>query len=268
VAPAERDRDGRLRPAPAATPVAAVPAALPLAAGIPSADGSPADGCAAAGGTASGGPAGRVTARRVRRAGLPAWLLLSPADPDVPAPPPDPIGPSADSLFSRSISSIRAFSPVRLPGAGSLNGPLRATRELFVRAGWSGSRRTGVPRYQARCHYLSLFSAPPVWPGRLRLSGRLRGAGPVTARQRCRSPRTQLVSRDAGTRCAGLCGGSINAQRPLSQPRHHSRRRRLQGRHVTERNQNVFGSYGRCHVPNNHSKYRTSGRRVHSGTPI
>jgi len=28
---------------------------------------------------------------------------------------------------------------------------------------------------------------------------------------------------------------------------------------VAERNQDVIGPYGRCQVPNNHSKYRTSG---------
>ncbi len=37
---------------------------------------------------------------------------------------------------------------------------------------------------------------------------------------------------------------------------------------MAERNQDVFGSHGRCHVPNNHSKYRTSSRRFRSGSPI
>ena len=35
-----------------------------------------------------------------------------------------------------------------------------------------------------------------------------------------------------------------------------------------ERNQNVFGSHGRCHVPNNHSKYRTSRLPFRRGTPV
>jgi hypothetical protein len=67
---------------------------------------------------------------------------------------------------------------------------------------------------------------------------------------------------------AGFRSGSIIAQRPLSQPRHHGGRRWLQGRHVAERNQDVFGSHGRCQVPNNHSKYRTPGLLVRNGTPV
>jgi len=37
---------------------------------------------------------------------------------------------------------------------------------------------------------------------------------------------------------------------------------------MAERNQDVVGSYGRCHVPNNHSKYRTSGLLTRGGTLI
>ena len=70
------------------------------------------------------GPGVSGDARRPRSsdASLPAWPS------------------AADSLFCRSISSIRAISPVRLPGAAGLIGPLRATRELFVRAHWCGIR--------------------------------------------------------------------------------------------------------------------------------
>jgi hypothetical protein len=35
---------------------------------------------------------------------------------------------------------------------------------------------------------------------------------------------------------------------------------------VAERNQDVVGSHGRCHVPNNHSKYRTSCVLAYDGT--
>ena len=188
---------------------------------------------AGAGGSAVGGPAGLVTARRGRRSVPPPLLSLSvadpetpsgpdTADPDTPAEPPDPVAPSADSLFCRSISSIRAISPVRLPGAAGLSGPYRATRELFVRALWSGTRRAGVPRFQARCQYLSLFSVPPAWPGRLRHSASPRGHYPRQADPHRRFRQIRPVGRLAGTKSAGLRGGSINAQRPLSQPRHHS----------------------------------------------
>src|SRR5215472_5837843 len=146
-------------------------------------------------GAAVGGPAGLVTARRGRRSVPPPLLSLSVADPDTPAEPPDPVAPSADSLFCRSISSIRAISPVRLPGAVGLSGPVRATRELFVRALWSGTRRAGVPRFQARCQYLSLFSVPPAWPGRLRHCASLRGHYPRQADLRCRFRQIRLVSR-------------------------------------------------------------------------
>ena len=37
---------------------------------------------------------------------------------------------------------------------------------------------------------------------------------------------------------------------------------------MAERGQDVVGSYGRCHVPNNHSKYRTSGVPAFTGTPV
>ena len=37
---------------------------------------------------------------------------------------------------------------------------------------------------------------------------------------------------------------------------------------MAERGQDVVGSDGRCHVPNNHSKYRTSGVPVLTGTPV
>jgi hypothetical protein len=37
---------------------------------------------------------------------------------------------------------------------------------------------------------------------------------------------------------------------------------------LAERNQDVIGSDGRCHVPNNHSKYRTSGVPLLCGTPV
>ena len=140
------------------------------AAGAAEAAGSPAADGGAAGGAAAGGPAGRVTARRARRNKPCPWP---------PSCSPVPSGPFADSLFSRSISSIRAISPVRLPGAADLFGSLRATRELFVRAHWSGTRHAGVLRVQARCHYLSLCSVPPLWLGRFR-----RGACPSWAGRR------------------------------------------------------------------------------------
>jgi hypothetical protein len=37
---------------------------------------------------------------------------------------------------------------------------------------------------------------------------------------------------------------------------------------MAERGQDVVGSDGRCHVPNNHSKYRTSGVLACTGTPV
>jgi len=37
---------------------------------------------------------------------------------------------------------------------------------------------------------------------------------------------------------------------------------------LSKRGQDVIGSDGRCHLPNNHSKYRTSGTRACSGTPV
>jgi hypothetical protein len=37
---------------------------------------------------------------------------------------------------------------------------------------------------------------------------------------------------------------------------------------VAERNQDVVGSHGRCHVPNNHSKYRTSSVLASRGTLV
>ena len=37
---------------------------------------------------------------------------------------------------------------------------------------------------------------------------------------------------------------------------------------MAERNQDVVGSYGRCHVPNNHSKYRTSSVLARGGTLV
>jgi hypothetical protein len=37
---------------------------------------------------------------------------------------------------------------------------------------------------------------------------------------------------------------------------------------VAERNQDVVGSYGRCQVPNNHSKYRTSSPLVRVGALV
>ena len=226
---------------------------------------------AGAGGSAAGGPAGLVTARRARRSRPFPWVPLSAGWPGVSGGADDPVSdaslpawPSAaDSLFCRSISSIRAFSPVRLPGAAGLIGPLRAARELFVRAHWCGIHLAGVPRIQARCQYLSLVSVPPVRPGRLR-----RDRGPRRARRRWRFRLAGRVGRIIGTRRASLRGGSIDAQRPLSQSRHHCGRRWLKSRNVAERNQDVFGSHGRCHVPNNHSKYRTSGLLVRHGTLV
>jgi hypothetical protein len=190
----------------------AVETSGPVAAAAGSGEGGAAVGAAAAGGgSAAGGPAGLVTARRARRSRPRPELPFSAADPlpvvaagplaEAAWPLPDsaePAGPlvpadaSAGSLFCRSISSIRAISPVRLPGAADLIGPLRATRELFVRVHWSSTRHAGVPRIQARCQYLSLCSVPLVWPGRFR---RVSG----------------LTEAD---------GGSVNAQRPLSQSRH------------------------------------------------
>jgi hypothetical protein len=37
---------------------------------------------------------------------------------------------------------------------------------------------------------------------------------------------------------------------------------------MAKRNQNVLGSHGRCHVPNNHSKYCTPRLLVRGGTPV
>jgi hypothetical protein len=37
---------------------------------------------------------------------------------------------------------------------------------------------------------------------------------------------------------------------------------------VAERYQDVVGSHGRCHVPNNHSKYRTSGELTVGGALV
>jgi hypothetical protein len=37
---------------------------------------------------------------------------------------------------------------------------------------------------------------------------------------------------------------------------------------MAERSQDVIGSDDRCHLPNNHSKYRTSGVPVLTGTPV
>jgi hypothetical protein len=157
--------------------------------------GSPAAG--AAGGAAAGGPAGRVTARRARRSKPWPWP---------PSCSPAPPGPFADSLLSRSISSIRAISPVRLPGAADLIGSFRAARELSIRAHWSGSRRVGVPRVQARCQYLSLCSTPPLWLGCVR-----RGTCPSWAGRR----RSGLMAGQAGHRArlrrTSVCGGSITA---------------------------------------------------------
>jgi len=72
----------------------------------------------------------------------------------------------------------------------------------------------------------------------------------------------------ARLRRTSVCGGSITAERALSQARHHRWRRRLNSRQVAERNQDVVGSYGRCHVPNNHSKYRTSCVLARGGTLV
>ena len=189
----------------------AVETSGPVAAAGSGEGGAAVGAAAAGGGSAAGGPAGLVTARRARRSRPRPELPFSAADPlpvvaagplaEAAWPLPDsaePAGPlvpadaSAGSLFCRSISSIRAISPVRLPGAADLIGPLRATRELFVRVHWSSTRHAGVPRIQARCQYLSLCSVPLAWPGRFR---RVSG----------------LTEAD---------GGSVNAQRPLSQSRH------------------------------------------------
>jgi hypothetical protein len=206
-----------LSPAPALSPVPALPGATALSADVSE--------VGAGAGVAVGGPAGRVTARRVRRSRPLPLLSFSVAELGASAElePPDPVAPSTGSLFCRSISSIRAISPVRLPGAVGLHGPVRAARELFVRALWSGARRAGVPRFQARCQYLSLCSVPPAWPGRLRHCVSPRGTHPGQADLRCRFRQIRLVSRLAGARSAGLRGGNINAERPLSQPRHHCR---------------------------------------------
>jgi hypothetical protein len=197
----------------------------------------------AGGASGAGGPAGRVTARRARR---------SKPRPVPPSCSEASLRPSADSLFSGSFSSIRAFSPVRLPGAADLTGSLRAAQELFVRALWSGTRHSGVPHIQARCLYLSLGNAPPVRPGPVRRFG------PYGAGRRWRSVLAGWAGHCVRIGRAGTCGG-ISAQWPLSQTCHPRGRRRLKGRQVAERSQDVIGSHGWCHVPNNHSKYRTSG---------
>jgi len=131
------------------------------------------------GALASGGPAGRLTARRARRSSLRPWPSPSwPASAD----------PLVMSLFCRSISSMRAISPVRLPGAVGLARPYRATRELFVRANWCGACNYCAFRIQARCLFLSLVRAPAWGPGRASPGG---GAGPG-----CRASRRGILRRE------------------------------------------------------------------------
>ena len=188
---------------------------------------------------AAGGPAGLLTARRALRSSPRPWLCWLAFSWPVPS------DVSADSLLGRSISSIRAISPVRLPGAAGHIWPLRATRELFVRAHQSGVRRYGDPRVQARCLFLSLCDAPPLRLGHCRRAAEHPG-GPG------------LLSRTAGGR--SIAGGRTHqSDRPLRQACHQRGRRRREGRHLAERSQDVIGSDGRCQVPNNHSKYGTSG---------
>jgi hypothetical protein len=120
----------------------------------------PASGWAPA--SSPGEPAGRISARRALRSSLrPCPPVSWPSGPGA--------GPSlSDCLFSRSVSSIRAISPVRLPGARSRIRALRATRELFVRAQWDGARRFGALRIQARCLFLALRRALPFRQGHFR----------------------------------------------------------------------------------------------------
>jgi len=57
-------------------------------------------------------------------------------------------------------------------------------------------------------------------------------------------------------------------ERPLRQPGYQWRRHRHESGHAVQRDQNVVGPYGRCSLPNNHSKYLTLARLCSAGTPI
>ena len=125
---------------------------------------------------ASGGPAGRLTARRARRSSLrPA--LRRPGQPRLPI----------SYFLALSLDLEHAGNLSRqAPGRWRPSRPLRAARELFVRALWCGARSSCALRIQARCLFLSLISAPALRPGRVRPGG---GAGPaLPASRRGSSP--------------------------------------------------------------------------------
>ena len=179
----------------------------------------------------SGGGRDRSLAAAARRSGWPGYR---------------PAAPGAAAL-----ASLRLRRPVRGDAAGCAPASGPAPAEIFLRPR-SGCR--SVARFRAFGQSLPSGSrAQPTSPARSAPRGNcsyaLCGAVSATlafpASRRvantcpCAAPRrsgrgasatVQALGAACRRQCAGLRGGSIGAERPLSQPRHHCGRRRLQGR--------------------------------------